>query len=142
MWKAPVRQAGGLLPDRPAAPTDASQADPQRSEMRILLAEDNRTNQRVSLALLRKLSYGADIVANGLAVLEAIQSIPYDVILMDGQMPEMDGYDATRAIRMREQSSNRGAHSKPSIHIIAVIANAMQGDREKCLAAGMDDYLT
>jgi hypothetical protein len=76
MWKAPLRQAGGLLPDRPAAPTDASQADPRRNEIRILLAEDNRTNQRVSLALLRKLGYGADIVANGLAVLEAVQSIP------------------------------------------------------------------
>jgi signal transduction histidine kinase/DNA-binding response OmpR family regulator len=142
MWKAPMRQTGGVHPDRPAPLTDPSPANLQRVETRILLAEDNHTNQRVSLALLRKLGYGADIVANGLAVLEALQSIPYDVILMDCQMPEMDGYDAARAIRMREKSSNRGARSKSSIHIIAVTANAMQGDREKCFAAGMDDYLT
>ncbi len=141
MSKAPVRQSVGK-PDRSVAPADASQAGPQRGEARILLAEDNPTNQRVSLALLRKLGYGADIVANGLAALEALQSIPYDLILMDCQMPEMDGYDAARTIRMREQSSDPGAHSKSSIHIIALTANAMKGDREKCLAAGMNDYLT
>jgi two-component system, sensor histidine kinase and response regulator len=142
MWIAPVRPTGEVHPDRPAAPTDASHSNPQLGETRILLAEDNCTNQRVSLALLRKLGYGADIVANGLAVLEALQSIPYDVILMDCQMPEMDGYDAARALRVREQSSNGGARAKSSIHIIAVTANAMQGDREKYFAAGMDDYLT
>jgi CheY-like chemotaxis protein len=105
------------------------------------MAEDNRTNQLVSLGLLRKLGYDADIVANGLKALEALTSTPYDVIFMDCQMPEMDGYDTTRAIRTREQSSTKRSGLKTPIHIIALTANAMQGDREKCLAAGMNDYL-
>jgi signal transduction histidine kinase/DNA-binding response OmpR family regulator len=120
---------------------DTSQADPQLGKARILVAEDNRTNQQVSLGLLRMLGYRADIASHGLAVLEALKSIPYDIILMDCQMPEMDGYDAARAIRRGEQPAARNSTSKSPIHIIALTANAMQGDREKCLAAGMDDYL-
>jgi signal transduction histidine kinase/DNA-binding response OmpR family regulator len=120
----------------------ASQADSQSGKVLILLAEDNRTNQRVSHALLRKLGYEADIVAHGLAALEAFKAVPYDIIFMDCQMPQMDGYDATRTIRMQEQSSDQGSHAKSPVYIIALTANAMQGDREKCLAAGMDDYLT
>jgi two-component system sensor histidine kinase/response regulator len=123
--------------DRPASPTD-----PPSGKARILLAEDNRTNQRVSHALLRKLGHDADIVAHGLAALEALQVVPYDIIFMDCQMPQMDGYEAARAIRMREQTSDQGSCSKSPVHIVALTANAMQGDREKCLAAGMDDYLT
>ena len=76
----------------------ASQADPQSGKVLILLAEDNRTNQRVSHALLHKLGYEADIVAHGLAALEALQAVPYDIIFIDCQMPQVDGYDATRAI--------------------------------------------
>jgi two-component system, sensor histidine kinase and response regulator len=109
----------------------------------ILLAEDNMINQMVGLALLEKCGYQADTVADGNAILQALSCKPYDVILMDCQMPEMDGYEATRAIRKLEQSLREsGPESDPPVYIIAMTANAMQGDREKCLAAGMNDYLS
>jgi two-component system, sensor histidine kinase and response regulator len=109
----------------------------------ILLAEDNMVNQMVGLALLEKCGYQADTVADGNAILQALSCKRYDVILMDCQMPEMDGYEATRAIRKLEQSLRQsGPGRDPPVYIIAMTANAMQGDREKCLAAGMDDYLS
>jgi two-component system sensor histidine kinase/response regulator len=106
------------------------------------LSGRNIVNQKVALGQLRKLRYRADSVANGLEVLAALQLAPYDVILMDCQMPEMDGYEATKAIRKQEHSLEKACHWKSPIYIIAMIANAMQGEREKCLAIGMDDYLS
>ena len=103
---------------------------------RILLAEDNITNQQVATRLLKKLGLKADAVANGIEAIKALEMIDYDLVLMDVQMPEMDGLEATRKIRDRHSAVRR--HDIP---IIAMTANAMQGDREKCLDVGMNDYL-
>ncbi len=103
--------------------------------LRLLLAEDNTVNQKLALRLLERMGYRADVAANGLEVLEALQRQRYDVILMDVQMPEMDGLEASRAI-------HEAWPGEQCPRIIAMTANAMQGDREECLAAGMDDYLT
>ncbi|NVN93186.1 MAG: response regulator [Desulfuromonadales bacterium] len=104
---------------------------------RILLADDNITNQQVALGMLRKLGLSADAVANGAETIKALETIPYDLVLMDMQMPEMDGIEATRHIR-----DPRSAVSDHGIPIIAMTAHAMQGDRERCLAAGMNDYVS
>jgi CheY-like chemotaxis protein len=109
---------------------------------RILLAEDNVVNQKVALTLLKKLGCTADAVGSGGEVLEALQRIPYSLIFMDCQMPEMDGLEATRLIRKRELVSGRACPWKSPVHIIALTASAMQGDREKCLAVGMNDYIS
>ncbi len=108
----------------------------RRGAMRILLAEDNLTNQQVALGMLKKLGLSADAVPNGVEAIRALELLAYDLVLMDVQMPEMDGLEATRKIR--------GPHStvqNPQIPIIAMTAHAMQGDKAKCLDAGMNDYI-
>ncbi|WP_219903923.1 response regulator [Stenomitos frigidus] len=103
--------------------------------LRILLAEDHLVNQKIALLMLQRLGYRADVAGNGLEVLEALQRQPYDVVLLDVQMPEMDGLEAARCICQQWQVPRRP-------YLIAMTANAMQGDREICLAAGMDDYIS
>jgi CheY-like chemotaxis protein len=102
---------------------------------RVLVVEDNPMNQKVASRTLERLGCRVDIAANGLEAVDMVNRFPYDVIFMDCQMPEMDGYEATRRIR---QLPGVNAH----IPIIAITANAFRGDREACLASGMDDYLT
>ncbi len=110
------------------------------SGIRLLLAEDNVVNQKVALALLRKINLTADVVTNGRLVIEAVSRRPYDLILMDCQMPELDGYETTRRLRREEADGTYGRRTPH--YVVALTANAMAGDREKCLASGMDDFLT
>jgi two-component system sensor histidine kinase/response regulator len=128
--------AGNRVPIRHrAASTPVVASGPQ--SLRVLVAEDNAVNQTVALRLLSKLGYRADAVADGAEVLAVTQQMRYDVILMDCQMPAVDGYEATQRIRQREATMPGWTH-----YIIALTAHTLEGDRERCLAAGMDDYLS
>jgi CheY-like chemotaxis protein/HPt (histidine-containing phosphotransfer) domain-containing protein len=118
---------------------DSSMAN--RLPLRILLTDDNAINRKVALRLLQQLGYKADTASNGLEALRAIENNSYDLVLMDVQMPELDGLAATRQIRALQANSSAPRSLQQRIVIVAMTANAMQGDREKCLAAGMDDYL-
>jgi two-component system, sensor histidine kinase and response regulator len=100
------------------------------------VAEDNTVNQKVIARLLEKRGHSVVLAQNGREALEALEGRPFDIVLMDGQMPEMDGFEATRLIREKEKAS--GIH----VPIIALTAHAMQGDKERCLAAGMDGYVS
>ena len=122
---------------RPAQAAVRAAFDPElatRHPLRVLLAEDNAINQRVAVVMLERLGYRPDVVSNGLEVLEALRRQPYDVILMDLQMPEMDGLQATIAIRERLP-----AEQQP--FVVALTAAATELDREHCLAAGMDEHM-
>ena len=119
-----------LYTDKPTIDAQIGKEHP----LRILLAEDNAVNQKLALRILEQMGYRADVASNGIEAIESIERQVYDVILMDVQMPDMDGLDATRTIRKLTKVTQP--------HIIAMTANAMEGDREMCLAAGMNDYIS
>ena len=128
---------GSQLKSDAIADSAAIEAIDQNIDLRILLAEDNVVNQKVAVHMLAKLGCKIDVAADGEEAVRMWSTLPYDLIFMDCQMPKLDGFEATRVIR--EQESEK---SLPAIPIIAMTANAMKGDREACLAAGMDDYTT
>jgi len=127
-----------------AAPSDRAVRAPERPSidpglaarhpLRILLAEDNAVNQKLALRLLTNMGYSADVASDGQRAVDAVEGGAFDVVLMDVQMPEMDGLEATRQIRARWPDRK--------VHIVAMTANAMAGDRDACLAAGMNDYIS
>jgi CheY-like chemotaxis protein len=123
------------LKSQPIVTRHALRAQRRGSPKRVLLAEDNLVNQKVAVRMLEKLECRVEVVADGVAALAAWRDGNFDLILMDCQMPGMDGYEAAREIRKLE-------HGQRHIRIVALTANAMKGDEEKCRAAGMDDYLT
>jgi GAF domain-containing protein/CheY-like chemotaxis protein len=127
---------GAVVAQPAAPPSSPTSTEPlgQRHPLRILLAEDNAVNQKLALRLLRQIGYEAQVAGDGQQAIDAIAETPFDVVLMDVQMPEVDGLEATRRIRARWPDRH--------LRIVAMTANAMAGDREACLAAGMDDYLS
>jgi CheY-like chemotaxis protein len=143
LHEALLRVLSGSKPAARKAPV-ASKLDPTlaaRLPLRVLLCDDNVINQKVALRLLQQMGYRADLAANGIEALAALDRQPYDLIFMDVMMPEMDGLKATRIIRERQGQRSQFPNYKSSVIIVAMTASAMQGDREKCLAAGMDDYI-
>jgi len=128
------RPAAAEAPPRPSRPPDKKL---NHGKVHVLLAEDNVINQQVTLGILKKYGIRADAVADGREAVKALEGIPYDLVLMDVQMPELDGYEATRLIR-----SSASAVLNHQVPIIAITANALQGDRERCLDAGMNDYVS
>jgi len=128
-----LRQFGDKL-TAPAAPTTSVSDVPRIAPRRVLLVEDNEINRRVAIGLLRSRGHQVAFAENGREALEKLATEEFDVVLMDMQMPVMDGYEATRQIRARADGNR--------VTIVALTANAMQGDREKCLAAGMNDYIS
>jgi CheY-like chemotaxis protein/HPt (histidine-containing phosphotransfer) domain-containing protein len=143
LYEVLVRVISGAKPSQKPVPV-VNKLDPtlaQRLPLRLLLCDDNAINQKVAARLIQQMGYKPDLSANGLDALAALDRQPYDMVFMDIQMPEMDGIEATRIIRERQRDRARHPNYKSPIIIIAMTANAMAGDREKCLSAGMDDYL-
>jgi len=136
-----LRVVSGSKPAPQKAPA-FTKLDPtmaQRLPLRVLLCDDNAINQKVAVRLLQQMGYRPDLAGNGLEALSSIDRQPYDIVFMDVQMPEMDGFEATRVIRERQREGK--PNYKSSLVIVAMTANAMPGDRDNCLAAGMDDYV-
>ena len=130
------RALAGQQAARPALPASMLPIDLPERRLHVLLAEDNPVNQRLAASLIQRRGHRVTIVGNGRDAVDTVAAQPFDVVLMDVQMPEMGGFEATGIIRARERDS--GAH----LPIIAITAHVMKGDRERCLAAGMDDYIT
>jgi signal transduction histidine kinase/HPt (histidine-containing phosphotransfer) domain-containing protein len=125
----------------PETTAEASQILAHHLPLRILLCDDNTINQKVAARILQQIGYQPDFAVNGREALDALEQKPYDLVFMDVMMPEMDGLEATRVIRERQKNSPSHPNFSLRIVVIAMTAHAMQSDREKCLAAGMDDYL-
>jgi CheY-like chemotaxis protein len=138
-----LRIVSGAKPSvkKPAVSTKLDPTLAQRLPLRVLLCDDNAINQKVASRLLQQMGYQADLAGNGLEALASLERQAYDLIFMDVMMPEMNGFEATAAIRARQKQHTEFPNYGPSLIIVAMTANAMQGDREKCLAAGMDDYI-
>jgi CheY-like chemotaxis protein len=131
-----VQKVLGALQSLPVRRHSGFQHEPAGHSLRILIAEDNPINRRLAVAMLKKMGHRMEVAANGVEALECWRKSEFDLIFMDVQMPELDGFETTQRIRTEEATS--GKH----IHIIAMTANAMAGDAELCLAAGMDDYVS
>jgi len=146
LFETLIQVMSGRTPLKAASPSAAQSTGetsaPSMSGLRILLAEDNLVNQKVAVTLLKRIGCVVDVVPNGEEAVKQLDQCSYDVVLMDCQMPVMDGYEATRTIRRREAAEGEACGWSRPIPIIAMTANAMEGDREKCLAVGMNDHVT
>lgn len=138
-----VRAMSGAKPStkRTTSPAKLDPGLATRLPLRVLLCDDNTINQKVAARLLQQMGYKPDIAVNGREALQKLDAQRYDLVFMDVMMPEMDGLEATREIRTREEQGGQHPNYQPPLVIVAMTASAMQGDRDKCMDAGMDDYL-